>query len=124
MYGLVTSPKDWSVYRDAELLKMRGKVTVPKETTGEDVMHFGFQPMKDSNLWAIKEVDNGKSSSEEVWGRVLGYMIVYVDDVLMVGNKEVTDVAASTIQRVWSTSKYVKSRVLSSRGSSYALPWH
>ena len=46
----------------------------------------------------------GKSSSEEVWGRVLGYMIVYVDDILMVGNKEVTDVAASTIQRVWSTS--------------------
>ena len=31
-------------------------------------------------------------------------MIVYVDDILMVGNKEVTDVAASTIQRVWSTS--------------------
>lgn len=52
MYGLVTSPKDWSVYRDAELLKMRGEVKVPKESTGDDVMHFGFQPIKDSNLWA------------------------------------------------------------------------
>ena len=58
MYGLVTSPKDWSVYRDAELLKMRGKVTMSHEGVDEEVVQFGFQPLKDSNLWAIKEVKN------------------------------------------------------------------
>ena len=104
MYGLVTSPKDWSVYRDAELLKMRGKVSMSQEGVNNEVVHFGFQPMKDSNLWAIKEVENKGPASPEEWGRVLGYMIVYVDDILMVGDKKVTDVAGATIQRVWSTS--------------------
>ena len=31
-------------------------------------------------------------------------MIVYVDDVLMVGAREVTDSASNTIKKVWSTS--------------------
>ena len=35
---------------------------------------------------------------------MLGYMIVYVDDVLMVATKEVTDSASSMVQRVWRTS--------------------
>lgn len=70
-------------------------------------MQFGVRPLKilkDSNLWAIQEVVKDMPTSMEEWGRVLGYMIVYVDDVLMVGKKEVTDVASSTIQKVWSTS--------------------
>lgn len=100
MYGLVTSPKDWSVYRDSELLKMRGDVT----TAEGEQLSFGFQPLKDANLWAIKEVAKEDSLSEVAWGRVLGYMIVYVDDILMVGQKELTDEASSTIQKVWSTS--------------------
>ena len=103
MYGLVTSPKDWSVYRDMELQKMIGEVEKPG--LGEKVKTtFGFRPLKDANLWAIQECSSSSVSSTREWGEVLGYMIVYVDDVLMVGSKEVTDSASSTIQNVWKTS--------------------
>ena len=36
MYGLVTSPKDWSVYRDTELQKMKGTLSLP-EAEGQEV---------------------------------------------------------------------------------------
>ena len=103
MYGLVTSPKDWSVYRDSELLKMTGEVQVEEKGHLEE-MTYGFGQMEDGNLWAIQEVMETTSSATRVWGAVLGYMIVYVDDVLMVGTREVTDSASSTIKRKWSTS--------------------
>ena len=104
MYGLVTSPKDWSVYRDAELQKMEGVVTVQMEDGVLEERKFGFRPLKDANLWAIQETSSASSSSTREWGTVLGYMIVYVDDVLMVATKEVTDSASSMVQRVWRTS--------------------
>lgn len=103
MYGLVTSPKDWSVYRDAELQKMIGVLT-SKEEEGETEVKFSFRPLKDANLWAIQEVREASSSSSREWGSALGLMIVYVDDVLMVGPKEVTDAASGTIERAWKTS--------------------
>ena len=37
-------------------------------------------------------------------GEVLGHMIVYVDDILMVGSEKVTEAASQTIQKLWSTS--------------------
>ena len=104
MYGLITSPKDWSVYRDAELKMMEGKTWVVGEGVEGRQVSFGFRPLEDSNLWAIQEVVNQGSSSSREWGMVLGFMIVYVDDVLMVGPREVTDSASGTIQSKWSTS--------------------
>ena len=104
MYGLVTSPKDWSVYRDAELEKMEGETTVPNEEEKPEIKKFGFKPLRDANLWAIQEMSPSSSSSTREWGAVLGYMIVYVDDVLMVGPKAVTDSASGMVQRVWRTS--------------------
>ena len=102
MYGLVTSPKDWSVYRDSELQKMEGRVTTQVKEKVMKEVGFGFRQLEDANLWAIQEFSS--SSGARSWGAVLGYMIVYVDDVLMVGPKEVTDQASQMIQRVWETS--------------------
>ena len=105
MYGLVTSPKDWSVYRDTELKKMTGMVTVQEAEEKERTVSYGFRPMEDANLWAIQEFTTGSmTSATREWGQVLGYMIVYVDDVLMVGSRSVTDAASDTIKKVWSTS--------------------
>ena len=56
MYGLTTSPKDWSSFRDSELQKMVGQL--PPGTSTEQEMGkrcFAFRPMKDPNL-AIQEV--------------------------------------------------------------------
>ena len=105
MYGLVTSPKDWSSFRDAELQKMVGSYDSTEANEGGDLARkFGFRPMEDPNLWAIQEVEVDSSSGERIWGKVLGHMIVYVDDILMVGPRGVTDAASRTIQSSWSTS--------------------
>eukprot|EP00913_Durusdinium_trenchii_P006758 g6353.t2 len=104
MYGLVTSPKDWSVYRDAELQKMEGVINGPVEDEAVEERRFGFRPLEDANLWAIQETSSTSSPSSREWGAVLGYMIVYVDDVLMVGSKEVADAASGMVQKVWRTS--------------------
>eukprot|EP00913_Durusdinium_trenchii_P001700 g1572.t1 len=83
MYGLVTSPKDWSVYRDAELQKMEGEMGGQMKEGAPEKKKFGFRPLKDANLWAVQEFSWTSSPSTREWGAVLGYMIVYVDDVLM-----------------------------------------
>ena len=100
MYGLVTSPKDWSSFRDAELQKMQGSFLREED---QQQCSFAFKTMEDPNLWAIQECTTEEDGARR-WGRVLGHMIVYVDDVLMVGPTAVTDAASSTIQSRWSTS--------------------
>ena len=86
MYGLVTSPKDWSVYRDTELQKMiDGEVHMEEEDGRSVHMTYGFRVVEDGNVRAIQEVIGLAGSATREWGKVLGYMIVYVDDVLMVG---------------------------------------
>ena len=105
MYGLVTSPKDWSTFRDSELQNMVGSVAHERdEGEGHKMQSFSFRPMEDPNLWAIQEISEPHDKDTKVWGRVLGHMIVYVDDVLMVGPKKVREAASSTIQSRWSTS--------------------
>eukprot|EP00913_Durusdinium_trenchii_P022880 g21482.t1 len=59
--------------------------------------------MEDSNLWAIQEFVATEDGARR-WGKVLGHMIVYVDDVLMLRPKNITEAASSTIQSRWSTS--------------------
>ena len=98
MYGLVTSPKDWSSFRDAELQKMVG--TYESQGQGEEshMGRFAFRPMEDPNLWALQECSRELEGEDRKWGKVLGHMIVYVDDVLMVGPKVITDAASATVR--------------------------
>ena len=103
MYGLVTSPKDWSSFRDAELQKMVGEFE-EDENDRSGRRQFSFRPMEDPKLWPIQEFTSAAEGGDRQWGRTLGHMIVYVDDVLMVGPKTVMEAAASTIQNRWSTS--------------------
>ena len=63
MYGLITSPKDWSSFRDAELRKMVGSLSGGGQDQEDGgVRQFAFRPMEDPNLWAIQEV---KSMAED-----------------------------------------------------------
>ena len=64
---------------------------------------FAFRSMEDPNLWATQEFTTADDGTRQ-WGHVLGHMIVYVDDILMVASKEVTDSASSTIRGKWSMS--------------------
>ena len=99
MYGLTTSPKDWSTFRDSELQKMIGVV---EERQGN--VEVAFRPMEDPNLWAIQEFSTSEKEGTKVWGKVRGHMIVYVDDILMVGPRLITEAASRAIQKQWSTS--------------------
>ena len=65
---------------------------------------FSFRPLEDPNLWVIQEVFPDNEESGDKWDRVIGHMIVYVDDILMVGPREVMQAASKTIQNSWSTS--------------------
>ena len=70
MYGLVTSPKDWSSFRDSELQKMLGSLDLADvDHGGEQGVRFGFRPMEDPNLWAIQEVRSDPSNEARCWGK-------------------------------------------------------
>ena len=49
LYGLTTSPRDWSVHRDAEIRKMRW------ECGG---VQMRFVETEEPNLWRIAEVES------------------------------------------------------------------
>ena len=94
LYGLVTSPRDWSAYRDCSLKSWKGKV----EWEG-DVCSFRLQQLEDANLWKVLI---SKMDGSEALG---GYLAVYVDDLLMTGSPVVIDALRGLIQSEWRTSE-------------------
>lgn len=102
MYGLTTAPRDWGCHRDAELKQMQIDLEALSLPDQKEKAQLGFQPAGDSNLWAIREFrDEG---TDRRWGEVRGYLIVYVDDILGGGPREVTELAARIIRNKWATS--------------------
>ena len=90
LYGLVTAPRDWSNFRDSTLPELKEEVEIDgkKET-------LVLRPLGDANLWKVEEL----GSSE-----VVGYMAVYIDDIMVVASKPVTDAVAKMVRSQWSTS--------------------
>ena len=94
MYGLTTSPRDWSKHRDATLpqvswVRMRGK----RKVRGH------FCKTEDENLWRLEEED--LKSGERHW---TGLMSVYVDDILLGGEEETLKAGLMSLQATWATS--------------------
>ena len=73
MYGLVTSPRDWSDHRDSVIPTM-----VWHREEGATKWKGSFHRAKDQHLWHLREqcLETG-----EVKNR--GLMAIYVDDVLL-----------------------------------------
>ena len=87
LYGFQTSPSHWALHRDERFS------TFAWECQGEKFM---LQPTKERNLWRIvKEGDK----------RPVGLMLVYVDDLLVMGTWKAHDGLVSRIQQEWKTSK-------------------
>ena len=57
LYGLITSPKDWSTFRDSRLLTFRWRVQLPEE---EDEVEMHFALAGDSNVWYLRVVGDGR----------------------------------------------------------------
>ena len=94
MYGLTTSPRDWSKHRDLTLPSLSWV-----RVRGDRNVRGYFVKTADDNLWRLEETDT--ISGEEVWS---GLMSVYVDDILMSGEEEAIAAALTTLQSTWATS--------------------
>ena len=94
MYGLTTSPRDWSQYRDRTL----PVISWVREREGRNVRGH-FIKTADENLWRLEEVDT--VSDEVCW---TGLMSVYVDDILVSGEEAAVSAALTTLQATWTTS--------------------
>ena len=83
LYGLRQSPRCWGVYRDGRLLQMKSK----------NGIHFA-PSAAEPNLWQIR--------SEHA---LKGFLLVYVDDMLVSAAPEVLPVVLGMLREEWQTSE-------------------
>ena len=91
MYGLRQSPRLWQEYRDSELRQM-------KIEHGEHTWALE-QGQAEPNLWKVYEV--GVPDNQES----VGLLLVYVDDIMIVGPLLLVRAIAATIGQVWKVSE-------------------
>ena len=86
LYGLTTSPRDWSVYRNNVLRFLTAVI-------GESQVRLR-QGAVDENVWQVVSHD----------GKILGLLIVYVDDLLCLAAVEVAEALWKSVQNQWQTT--------------------
>ena len=89
LYGLRESPAIWAAYRDAELKMAKFSFCVD----GKEIPCHLKPMISDTQVWQIVQEEN-----DEI---VYGYLLVYVDDVLMVGAKHAADAIYEWIAKKW-----------------------
>ena len=92
MYGLETSPADWTAYRNTVLSRMQWK---------EAGRFFEVQPSVELNLWNIFSYDNEERTGDQ---RMEGNLILYVDDMLAAAPRNIVTSLFDRIQAEWTTS--------------------
>ena len=98
LYGLTSSPRDWSLYRDETIPTMSWH----RQRHGRDVKG-SFQKTPDENIWRLIEKD--EITGEAHW---VGLMSVYVDDLLISAEEETLENAVKAIEEVWAISTLEK----------------
>lgn len=91
LYGLRESPRLWSDHRDGTL-------------HGMEIQQGGrtlklLPSFAEENLWLIKDT----SLRDE--GGVQGLVLIYVDDMLVMSNPEITNMVVEKIQKTWEVTK-------------------
>ena len=84
MYGLMESQGDWGAHRDGVLKATRWW----KEDT-----EFALVETPERHVWRITQLNDTDVEH--------GYLLTYVDDMLVVGNKEMAQSMISQIQGLW-----------------------
>ena len=90
MYGLHQSPRCWGLYRDQVLRNMRS-------TQG----HRFVQAEAEPNLWSIMK---GEDEEKEKEGEAVGFLLVYIDDLMITGDEATIKVITEVLQAQWETS--------------------
>ena len=94
MYGLETSPADWSDFRDRSVKRFqwshKNRLYWMRQTT-------------EMNVWQILSRDGSTRDGDEE--RVEGFCTFYVDDVLVCGPTEVIKGCLNRVNQEWSCSE-------------------
>ena len=98
LYGLTSSPRDWSLYRDETIPSMSWH----RQRQGQDVKG-SFQKTPDENIWRL--IERNEITGETYW---VGLMSVYVDDLLISADDETLELAVKAIEDVWAISTLEK----------------
>ncbi|CAL1144277.1 unnamed protein product [Cladocopium goreaui] len=94
MYGLETSPADWSSFRDQRVKKFEWS------SNGRS---FWMRQTVEPNVWQlVSSEEPGRADSDE---RVEGFCTFYVDDVLVCGPTEVIKGCLNRINQEWNCSE-------------------
>ena len=101
MYGLASSPRDWSDHRDRVIPTM-----VWQRAEGSRKWKGGFVKAADQHLWHLREecLETGEVQK-------CGVMTIYVDDVLLAAPDAVAECALKSIAATWECAKAVKATV-------------
>ena len=98
VYGFRESPKWWGVHRDGVLKTATWTVNEP-HSTKDEVSVYALRPtVVDSNLWKIVEVKDGGEMT-------VGYVVVYVDDILTAASGPVMEGFHSWLRDTWECSE-------------------
>ena len=89
LYGYKESPKLWSDHRDGVL----AEIEIPLDGGGHAILD---QMVTEPNLWRIQCAQTHQ---------LLGLLLVYVDDLLVMGDSEILDATIKTIRMRWETSE-------------------
>ena len=92
VYGLTTSPKDWAKHRDQTMGEISWEMT-----DEEGTWSCWFEKTKEVNLWRVKSRRWGKNET-------IGYMAVYIDDMLVTGARRSVEAVLAKIRETWDTS--------------------
>ena len=95
LYGLREAPAIWSHFRDTALREM----TWTTRVDGENALCYLEQLKSDEQVWKMKR----KGSDQ-----ILGYVLVYVDDVLMIGIPEVMNDFYQLLSERWECDNLTK----------------
>ena len=87
LYGLVESPGDWGAHRDEQLPKLRWFV---------EGYEYALKETKERHVWKVYKT---QAPDEEH-----GYVLVYVDDMLILGQDAQVTAVAEAIKTLWECS--------------------
>ena len=90
LYGLTESPGDWSAHRDGEL-------SILEWSMEDDI--YKLEKTPERNVWRIK-----KKVADSEGDRPLGFLLTYVDDMLILGGDQLVKSTAEAIGRRWQCS--------------------
>ena len=93
IYGLRQSPKRWGDFRDQRMHDVVSK-------SG----YYFRQAVAEPNMWRILRKTSETEEQDEALAELHGFILVYVDDMLILALLEVMMEVIETVQREWATS--------------------